>query len=252
VVIYILDFLSIIGDLDLSREALLAEIKTKNSYYFDQLGNAEKAIGNWENYGGFEKVRDLLLEKMFTPGTFKWKFSTDAAVLNSTVDRYYLLNFLIEERILDGQNIKGTIIDIGCHVGATTDALAMYGGDVRGTDRGKYAYSSPSGRSISGQEGISMVKSYNVLKLRDNPKPSLIACFNVDWVEEMSHNRFAIELCQESLNTLGNGGQVLYTFSRKTGLEDYSELEVLQNSQIIELPKGLNKREKYAFVASKV
>lgn len=225
----------------LSRETLLRRIKER--YFPECLRNAEEAVKNWEAYGGFEVVRGLLLQRIFDPWRFEWKFSTEAFVLNSTIDRYKLIEFLIENGILDRKNLEGKIIDIGCHLGATVDALAMYGGEVVGTDCGRFAYDSPSGIPIAWMEGRQMVQSYS----SGYNQPTLVSCFNVGWVEGMSNKGFAFELARDSLVSLKPNGQLLYTFSDKRDIGRYRELTFLPHSQIIQLPDGLDKREKYAF-----
>lgn len=205
---------------------------------------AKEAIKNWERYGGFEKVRDLLLRTIFSPFVFSYKFSTEAFILNSAVDRYHLVKFLIEKGKLDQKNLEGKILDIGCHLGATVDALAIYGGEVIGTDRGAFSYASPSGISIARREGRELVRSY----LYSSEKPTLVSCFNVDWVEAMSPKGFAIALCNDSLGSLEPNGQVLCTFSEENLA---GKLPSFPNSEIVRLPDGLDRREKYAFTLRK-
>jgi hypothetical protein len=229
---------------DLSQEALLDRIK--NRYYPNCYTHANNVVRNWVKYGGFEEVRDLFLEKILNPLDFERIFSTEAFILDSSIDRYYLIEFLIEQGMLDRENLEGKVIDIGCHVGATVDALGMYGGEVVGADNGRYAYESPSGRPISRMEGRSIIRSYSS---RDD-KPTLVSCFNVGWVEDMSYEGFAFDLCQDSLSVLKPNGQVLYTLSNED-LEKYRKLNSFPNSQLIQLPEGLNKRDEYAFTLRK-
>jgi hypothetical protein len=189
----------------------------------------------------------LLLDKIFDPWRFIWKFSTEAFILDSSVDRYHLIEFFINEGILGKKNLEGKVVDIGCHIGATVDALAMYGGNVVGTDCGKYAYESPSGRDIARMEGRWLVQSY----ASRMDKPNLISCFNVGWVEDMSHKGFAVELCNDSLISLAPNGQVLYTFSDKD-LGSYEKLSEFSDSKLVRIPNGLDIREKYAFTCRKM
>jgi len=228
---------------DLSKEALLAMISRE--YPQRCLDYAEEAVRNWERYGGFEKMKGLLL-KLFEPQKFEQEFAMKPFVLNSTIDRYHLLGFLIERGMLDRKNLEGKVIDIGCNLGATTDALALYGGEVIGTDCGKFACESPSGIPIFELEGRRIVKE----RFPINGGLSLVSCFNVDWVEDMSHGEFSVELYKEALKALEQGGQVLYTFSGGSE-EMHKRLSLLPRSSIIKIPNGLNKSEGYAFVATK-
>ena len=229
---------------DLSKDALLARLDV--GFPPRCLVHAKETAENWERYGGFEKMRDLLLKRLFDAWRFEWNFYVKSFVLDSAIDRYHLLGFLIERGMLDRKNLEGTVIDVGCHLGASVDALALYGGKVIGTDCGKFACESPSGISILDLEGRRMVRS----RFPENAELSLVSCFNVDWVEEMPNEGFAVELYQEALKALEQGGQVLYTFSERDK-SMHKKLAPLPHSSIIELPNGLDKREKYVFVATK-
>lgn len=231
-------------DIDLSKEALLKEIKERHSP--EGLNRVEEVIKNWERYGGFEKVRDLLFENLFNPWKFKWEFCNKPIyVIDSSVDRYHLIKFLVHEGVLDEQNLKGKIVDIGCHLGATVDALALFGGVIMGTDSGKFALESPSGIDIGVRGGREYVKTFS----NGNEKLSLVSCFNTDWVEDMSREGFALRLYNDALHSLIEGGQVLYTFSKEYG--GHRDLSLLPDSHVVKLPEGLNKREDYAFSAKK-
>ena len=236
--------LFIMLEINLSRESLTEKIKRE--YSPECLRHAQEAIKNWDNYGGFEKIRDLLLKNIFNSSRFEWKFSCEAFILDSAVDRCNLIEFLIEKKVLDKKSLKGKVIDIGCHLGATVDALAIYGGEVIGTDNGKFAYESPSGRPIQGIEGRRIVKNYSL----ERDKLNLVSCFNIGWVEDMSGEGFASELALDSLASLKSNGQLLYTFSDEN-IERYKKLTAFPNSQLIKLPINLDKREKYAFTLTK-
>ena len=99
-------------EIDLSREGLLERIKEK--YFYGCLMHAEEAIRNWDNnQDGFETVRDLFLKTIFSPRKFQHRFSSQAYILESSIERYKLMEHLIEIGKLERENIEGKIIDIG-------------------------------------------------------------------------------------------------------------------------------------------
>lgn len=244
----------IINGIDLSRERFMRFVEERD--HSVSRDNAPKeAIEDWEKFGGFEKVRDFLLSKIFKQWDFRREFSYKAYTVNSTVHRYYLLQHLIEEGALDKRNLEGVIVDVGCHLGATVDALALFGGDVNGTDNGKFACVSPSGIAIGDWGGRNYVRAFhkkdgNRSYSKKHGNLSLVSCFNVGWVEAMSGEGFALCLYNDSLPALADGGQVLFTYNENES-EKYKQLLELPYSRLVKIPQGLNEREDYAFTTKK-
>ena len=137
-------------------------------------------------------------------------------------------------------------MDIGSYLGASVDALATYGGNVVGTDCGRFSYDSPSGKDIGRLDGRSALQSHHY-----RPDLTLASCFNADWVEKMSEENHTMHMCADAMKSLKPEGQILLTFSR--GIENNTELKEyllsLPDAYFAELPKNLAKREAYAFTS---
>ncbi len=210
--------------------------------------NTKKVIEIWDrDFGGYEFVRDNILSHIFSPSQFEWVFPREYFSIESSVLRYHICEYLKDAGLLDQKNLEGDVLDIGSHLGAAVDALAAYGGYVRGTDCGKFSFYSPSNRDIGFWDGKSALRMYHY----GSQKLSMMTCFNVDWVEGMSENDFGLHLYFNALPALADNGEILFTFFRdyKTANE---ALRCLPDSRIVELPEKLSHREKYAFVAKNV
>ncbi len=228
---------------DLSREQLIELFKRKDSY--GKHHELQKVIENWDRYGGFKQVIDtILLETLFFPAQLESKLFMCTNVIDSTVDRYFLLQHLIEQGVIDLANLRNESIDIASFLGAAVDAIAMYGGNVVGVDYGKFAYVSPSERPISVMEGRYYLES----RVRQKRLASFVSCFNIDLADES--NEFADSLLDYALRSLLPQGQVLFTFDSDY-MEGAGKLLSFPGSRLIEIPDGRNRRETYVFVVTR-
>ncbi len=211
------------------REAIVNSIDGKTLGMLNELGGVEHVLNLLERtiFKDYEKRLKLIFESEF------------GKVIASTVGRYFLLDYLISEGHLDRKNLEGEALDIGSYLGATVDAIAMYGGKVIGTDNDGHTPQSLSGRPILYMEGITFVKE----GCRGMPI-SLITCFNADWVEKMSSRGWALQFYQAALERLQIGGQVLLTF-RENPLISSSY------GKFIRLPERFCSKESLVYIGSK-
>ena len=209
---------------------------------FIEIANAEKLVEKWENnFGSYEEIRAGVFSKILYP-QFVETLKQNQDVLDSTVNRYFVLEHLIKQGALDKSNIEGKVLDIGSFLGASVDALATYGGTVVGTDCGRFSYDSPSGKGIGRLDGRSALQGHHY-----RPDLTLVSCFNADWVENMSEENHTKLMCADAMKSLKPEGQILLTFSRdlknNTELKEY--LLSLPDAYLVELPKNITKRETY-------
>lgn len=213
---------------------------------FIELANAEKLVEKWErDFGSYEEIRDDVFSNVFYP-QFVETLKHNQDVLDSTINRYFILEHFLKQGALNKSNLEGNILDIGSYLGASVDALATYGGNVVGTDCGRFAYDSPSGKGIGRLDGRSVLQSHHY-----RPDLTIASCFNADWVEDMSEENHTRHMCADAIKALKPGGQILLTFSgslkNKTEFKEY--LLSLPNACLEELPKNLAKKETYAFTS---
>ncbi len=162
-------------------------------------------------------------------------------MIDRTALRYYGLKHLIEEGIVSGKKLDGLILDIGCHLGSSVDALAMFGGKVKGVDCGDFGIASPSGIMLGVAEGIYFVDSHR----NSNPKPSTITCYNADWVESMSSKGWRNRFYEASLGALSRGGQIIMTFQHE------QKIPADLKSKVYMLPSHLSRMDNYAVIGTK-
>lgn len=205
---------------------------------------AQEVIAEWDKkFGGYETVKDTAPPKIYSPFQFDWNFPGRSYVINNTVHRYFIIEHLLSEGALDGKNLKGEILDIASFLGAAVDALAAFGGRVRGTDDGRYEYFSIGNRDIGWLDGKSALKYYYY----PPKKLDIISFFNLG----CDHGSGSIpEWCSCAFPALNDGGQILLTFSSPHFMEE--ELGSIPEAQIIKLPERLRKYgDYYAFTARK-
>lgn len=165
--------------------------------------------------------------------------------LDSSLCRYFILHHLVKEGHLTQANLQGYTIDIGCHLGQSTDGIAMFGGGVYGTDINSLADRSVSGNiRLDAREGISAVREH----VRAGVIPNLVTCFNAAWVESMSRDRWCLELYDACMAGMKPGGEVLLSFGQS--YKHKGEL-IERSMHEVQVPGLLRIREQYVLVGRK-
>lgn len=217
-----------------------------------QLRNKE-LCDKWDaQYGDHKTIVNLLLESAFKDREYalhRLTSSEESWMIERIVLRYQQMQYLIEKGFLDSDNLKGHVLDVGCCLGLSTDALGMFGGMVEGTDKGFFAYRSPSGIELHPSEGLAFVKRQS----ENGYQPTLISCFNADWVEEMSGSGWAQQFHDASIKALHEGGQVLMTFSGRyqQPVELSAKLSEKRACTRIDLPDAFKGMEDYIIISIK-
>lgn len=201
-----------------------------------------------ERYSSDQTVLDMLKSTIFEGK--EWVLERafkcdDGWKIDRIALRYYLLKSLVESGHLSIENLHGSVIDIGSFMGCSIDSLAMFGARVNGTDTGCFACFSPSGIEIHGEEGVRYVEH----AISDKKVPDLVTCFNASWVEEMSWNRWCVDLYDTCMKGLKRGGQVLMTYAEPCESKEYlaKEKRIIE----IELPENLRGMERYVLIGTR-
>lgn len=211
---------------------------------FLEYSDAQKVIEEWDKkFGGYENVRDNVFPKIYSPFQFEWNFPGRSNVINSVVHRYFIIEHLLSEGALDSKNLEGEKLDVASFLGAAVDALAAFGGRVRGTDDGWYEYFSIGNRDIGWLDGRSTLEYYYY----PPKKLDLVSFFNLG----CDHGEGSIpDWCDCAFPALNDGGQILLTFSGTRFMEE--EHGSINEARIIKLPERLRKYgDYYAFTARK-
>lgn len=202
----------------------------------------------WDRrFGSHREVVELLAATIFEDNFYSldiYLAPGNVGRLDSSLCRYFILKDLVEQGHLTLENLQGFVLDIGSHQGQSVDGIAMYGGKVYGADVGYFASWSASGIGLFADEGISAVRR----KTHQGKTPSLVTCFNADWVENMSHNGWCLDLYDTCMDSMDPGGELLLSFG---GDPRYKSNLLLRGMVQVDLPRNLSNRENYVLVARK-
>ncbi len=180
-----------------------------------ELRAVQRFIGEMTRFQSYEDWANTIFGK-FDGSRFYQALIHNREGLRVFAKRYALLQRSIDEGILDRENVQGVVADIGCDIdGASSDALAMFGGTVYPIDEKKVNHCTMSGRPIIESGGRDFVAHYSRWAERGwehaaGPELTLVTCFGIDSIDkELS---FAERLCDTALEQIAEGGQLLMTF----------------------------------------
>ena len=222
------------------------------------LRGVQHFVGEMNKFEGynFEKWADLLTN-IFRGSKGGQRFYHalihDREGLRVLAKRYLLMNMLVDNDLLDRENLRGNIVDVGCYKGASSDALALFGGLVYGVDpSGDAKYTISGRRIISDYGGKDVVRWFSSWWPEQGPI-NLVTCFHADSIDKKLG--FAQRLCKTALEQLADGGQVLMTFDQEARIDN---LECQRGSQIkilsriaSQIPMLLGSSDRFIYVVRK-